>query len=300
MEGIKIYINETKPKGNLDLIYTLKDEITYGGYLVALCSPCLILSTSLILNIHIDLPLLLISYLLPLIIYSYDYYKDIDKDIKNNSERAIFLKKKADKFPYIFSFYILLLISLLILYSNYILGAFILAIIAGGILYNVVFKNFTKKIPAFKNIFTAMNWALVGAFFPLFYNSMDINLSFMIMFVFIFLRVMINVIFFDLKDMENDKSTGIKTLPVMLGKKSTVKVLNLINIVAFIPLIMGVYLNIISFSAIALLTIFFYGYYYINKASSATSVELESTAFSLVDLECIIWPVLLVIANFVI
>lgn len=79
---------------NLDIINTLKDEIVYGGYLAALGSPCLIISTCLILNINIDIPILLISYLLPLIIYSYDYYKDIDKDIKNNSERAIFLKKK--------------------------------------------------------------------------------------------------------------------------------------------------------------------------------------------------------------
>ena len=123
--------------------------------------------------------MLLIAYLLPLIVYSYDYYKDIDKDIKNNSKRAVFLKKRVDKYPFILGFYILLLVSLMILYSNYSLVAFIAAIITGGILYNVLLKDLTKKIPAFKNIFTAMNWAL-AAFFPLFYYSMDINVSFII------------------------------------------------------------------------------------------------------------------------
>lgn len=277
----------------MDLIYTLKDEITYGGYLVALCSPCLILSTSLILNIHIDLPLLLISYLLPLIIYSYDYYKDIDKDNENNSERAIFLKKKANNFPYIFSFYIILLISLLFIYSNYFLTSFIIAIIVGGILYNLLLKNLTKRIPAFKNIYTALNWALVGAFFPLLYYYLDMNISFLIMFFLILLKVMINVIYFDLKDIGNDKSNGIKTFPVMLGKKSTINILNVLNLIAFIPLILGIYFDLINLYALSLLIFYFYGYYYINKANSASNNELESIAHTLADAEFIFWPLVL-------
>jgi len=242
----------------------------------------------------------MIAYLLPLIIYSYDYYKDIDKDIKNNSERAIFLKKKANKYPFIFGFYIISLISLLIMYSNFILVAFILAVITGGILYNIMLKDFTKKIPAFKNVFTAMNWALVGAFFPLFYYSLDINLSFIIMFFLIFLRVMINVIFFDLKDIDNDTASRIKTLPVILGKKYTIKILNSMNIISFIPLILGIYFNIISFCAISLLILCIYGYFYINKATSASSNELESAAHTLADFEFIIWPLILIIAKIIV
>ena len=281
---------------NLDIIHTLKDEIIYGGYLAALCAPCFIISTCFCLNVNIDIPLLLISYLLPLIVYSYDYYKDIDKDIKNDSLRAFYLKKKAKNYPYLLSFYIILLVSLLILYSNYILGAFVLAIIVGGILYNKMLKDFTKKIPTFKNIYTAMNWALVGAFFPLFYYSMDINLPFMLMFALIFIKAIVNAIFFDLKDMEDDKSKGIKTLPVMLGRKSTIKVLNLTNIAAFIPLVLGIYLDVISFYAISLLIFTFYGYFYINKANLASKDELESAAHTLADSEFIFWPLVLMIA----
>jgi len=286
--------------GNLDIINTLKDEIVYGGYLAALGSPCLIISTCLILNISIDVPLLLISYLLPLIIYSYDYYKDIDKDIKNNSERAIFLKKKADKYPFIFGFYILSLIFLLIMYSNFILVAFIVAVITGGILYNIMLKDFTKKIPAFKNVFTAMNWALVGAFFPLFYYSLDINLPFMIMFFLIFLRVMINVIFFDLKDIDNDTAGKIKTLPVILGKKYTIKILNTMNIIAFLPLILGIYLKIIPLFALFLVLFSFYGLYYIKKAETSGSNDLEKLAHTLADSEFIIWPLILIIAKIIV
>ena len=282
----------------LELFNSLKNEITYGGYLAALCSPCFIISTSIILNIKIALPMLLISYLLPLIVYSYDYYKDIDKDIKNNSERANFLKKKADRYPFVFGFYSLLLISLLILYSNFSMVAFIIAIMTGGILYNVVLKDLTKKIPAFKNMFTAATWALVGAFFPLFYYSMDLNLSFIIAFLLIFMRVMTNVIFFDLKDINNDKSDGLKTLPVILGKKATINLLHVMNVIAFFPLILGIYFNMINIRAVFLLIFIFYSYFYINKAKLASGSELETTAHTLADLEFILWPVLLIIANF--
>ncbi len=208
-----MYLNMNYKNIEFKSLKSLKNEIFYGGYFAPLGSPCLIVSTSIILNIKIALPILLISYLLPLMIYSYDYYKDIDKDIKNSSERAIFLKKKADNYPFIFGFYFLLLISLLVLYANYSMIAFIVAIMAGGILYNVVLKDLTKKIPAFKNVFTASIWAMVGAFFPLLYYSIGMNLSFIIVFLLIFLRTMINVIFFDLKDIDNDKSDGLKTLP---------------------------------------------------------------------------------------
>lgn len=280
---------------NLDfeVLNSLKDEIFYGGYFAALGSPCLIVSTSIILNLKIALPMLLIAYLLPLMIYSYDYYKDIDKDIQNNSERAIFLKEKAHKYPFIFGFYFLSLVSLLVLYSNYGLVAFIVCIMAGGILYNVVLKNLTKKIPAFKNIFTAATWALVGAFFPLFYYSMGINLSFIVVFLLIFMRCMINVIFFDLKDVETDRSEGLKTLPAIIGKKATINVLHIINVVAFLPLVLGIYFNMVNIHAVFLLVFLIYGYFYISKANSASSSELETAAHTLADLEFVLWPLLL-------
>lgn len=297
---IRMSIGLIKEKNNLNILDSIKDEITYGGYLAALGSPCLVISTCLIINIKLDLPMLLISYLLPLIVYSYDYYKDIDKDIKNDSIRAIYLKKKAKNYPFIFSFYIILLAFLLVLYSNYSLIAFILAIILSGLLYNFLLKDFTKKIPAFKNMFTAIIWALGGAFFPLFYNSLCISESFLIMFILIFSRCIINVIFFDLKDIENDKAEGLKTLPVIIGKNNTIKILNFVNIIAFIPLILGIYFYIVHFKALFLVIFFFYGYYYINKGNLHSSSELEAAAHKLADSEFILWPLLLLAVNIII
>ena len=285
---------------NFKSLNYLKNEITYGGYLAALCSPCFIISTSVMLNIKIAMPMLLISYLLPLIVYSYDYYKDIDKDIKNNSERAVFLKKKANMYPFVFGFYSLFLVSLLVLYSNWGMVVFIVAIMAGGILYNVALKNITKKIPAFKNIFTALTWALVGALFPLFYYSMTINLSFVIAFLFIFMRVLNNVMFFDLKDVESDRSEGLKTLPVMLGKDGAINVLHVLNIISFIPLVVGMYINAVPLFAISSVFFGIYSFYYIKKAGKTSDKELETVSHTLADMEFVLWPVVFVVAKFTI
>lgn len=232
-------------------------------------------------------------------VYSYDYYKDIDKDI-NNSLRALYLKKKAKNYPFLFSFYVISLTLLLILYSNVDLILLIIMMILGGFMYNLWLKDLTKKIPLFKNVYTATTWSLGGAFFPLFYYSLDISLSFIVVFIFIFMRIMINVIYFDLKDIENDKSSAIKTIPVMRGKKSTINILHFINIISFIPLILGVYLTIINVYAISLLIFFFYGYFYINKANSVSKNELESVAHTLADSEFIFWPVVLTISTILI
>ena len=279
---------------------SLKNEIFYGGYFAALGSPSLIISTSIILNIALNLPILVIAYLLPLIVYSYDYYKDIEKDITTKSERAIYLKKKVDRYPLIFGFYIMLLGSLLILFANYSLILFILAIILGGILYNVKLKEFTKKIPAFKNIYTTLTWASGGAFFLPLYCSISINISFIIVFLIIYFRCLINVLFFDLKDIENDKKEELKTLPVLLGKKCTLISLYILNILSFIPLILGVYLKLIPTFVIILVGFVAYGFYYIRKAETATNRELETVSHTLADLEFVLWPIILIMAKFLI
>lgn len=282
-----------------NILNILQNEIIYGGYFAALCSPAFIITSSFLINIKLDLPILLIAYLLPLIIYSYDYYKDIDKDIAINSKRATFLKNKAKKYPIILSLYIGFLALMLVLFSNYSLIIFILALIFIGILYNIALKDLTKKIPVFKNIYTSLTWALGGAFFPLLYYSLNVNFSFIMVFLLIFFRCTFNVMFFDLKDIENDKKEGLKTIPTILGKKGAIKFLYVFNIITFIPLIWGVYTKSIPLFALTLIGFAFYGFYYIKKAENATSNEVETVSHTLADFEFILWPMVLLIAQFI-
>lgn len=293
---MNLHIDNNK---NLGILNIILNEIMFGGYFAALCSPCFLVVTSFLLNIQIDMPILFIAYLIPLIVYSYDYYSDIEKDILDNSERAIYLKKKAKSYPYILAFYIIMLGSLLVIFSNSYLIIFILLLIAVGILYNIALKNITKKIPLFKNIYTALTWALGSSFFPVLYFSIPIHPAIIIAFLTIFLRCLNNILFFDLKDIKNDKKENLKTLPVIMGKNNSINFLYILNVVSFIPLIYGVYMNLVPLFTISLTIFSIYSFYYLRKSKIATSNELETVSHTLADSEFVLWPLLLIAINFV-
>lgn len=280
-------------------ISTIQDEIVYGGYFAALCGPAFVISTFLMANLHISLPLLIIAYLIPLIVYSYDYYRDIDKDMSTNSERAKYFRKKSKIYPYILGCYAVTLILMLVFFSNLILISFIMALVVVGVLYTVGLKDLTQKIPAFKNVYTALTWSLAGTFFIPFYYSIGINLTFILIFLFVFLKCLPNIIFFDLKDIYADQKEGLKTIPVLLGKKTTVKFLHGLNILAFIPLFLGIYLHLIPFFAASMVLFYFYSSYYLRKSQKIDDKKLRMVSYTLADAEFILWPLVLVLAKFI-
>ena len=270
-------------------------EIVHGGYLTALGAPALILSTSIIINSGINYPLLIISYLIPLIIYSYDYMSNLDKDQETNSDRYKHLKKKKKYYPIILVFYILLLIALLIIFTNFKLIIFIILMMLGGFFYATALKGLTKKIPIFKNIYTVMTWSMGGTFFVPLHYSLAFSFPILIVFIFIYIKGMINAIFFDLKDYLTDSKEGLKTLPVIIGKERAIKLLHLLNIAAIFPLIIGVYLKIIPVFTISLIVFYFYSSYYLIKAKSSYDYKLWVKLGSIADFEFIFWPVILIL-----
>jgi 4-hydroxybenzoate polyprenyltransferase len=281
----------------LALPKNLRNEFIYGGYLTSLGCPAFVLSVSILLNTAVDWPVLLIAYLTPLIVYSYNYYGELEKDMGTNPERAAHLSKKVKLYPYILGAYISLLALLLILYANYVMIIFVLILLFCGIFYTVLFKNLTKQIPGFKGVYIASVWALAGAFFFNFHYSVNWDIFSVLMFLFIFLRGIINVTFFDIKDIASDRDQGLKTLPVILGKESTFKFLHGLNIFAFIPLLAGVYLGIVPAFALSLIIFYFYDDYYLKKAGVINNKGLRTISYILADAEFILWPVVLILGR---
>lgn len=279
-------------------ISLLVSEIFYGGYYAALGSPFLILSVSLILYLKCDLPLLMISYFLPLIVYSYDYYKGLEIDKASNSKRTQYLSNKTKIYPFLLFSYVMVLLFLLFLFSNFELSIFILGIVMSGILYTTVFKDITKQVPLFKNIYTALTWSAGGTFFILFYNSLNLKIQFVLIFVFIFLRVLINIIFFDLKDVEVDKKESLKTLPVILGKTRSIYLLYGLNLFSLVPLFVGIYECLLPIFAFSLSFFYFYVFYYVHKSKNYKEDQLHIISHGMADSEFILWPIILIIVQY--
>ena len=274
-----------------------KNEVIYGGYIPALVGPALVITTSILTKTDLTLSILLISYLIPLMVYSYDYYKDMDKDQDTNAERSEHFNKKSNIYPYILLSYLLFLIILLI-FSNWTMIWFILMLILVGILYTLGLKKFTQKIPAFKNLYTILIWSLAGTFSIPFFNSLQINLTYLLIFLFFYLKMLPNTIFFDLKDIKSDRKEGLKTIPVILGKEKTLKFLKLLNIIAFIPVFVGIYLKIFPVFTVIMLIFLFYSYYYLDKTGEIPDKEMKMDSCILADVEFILWPFILILGNF--
>ncbi len=275
----------------------IRYEFIYGGHLVSLGAPAYVLSVSMLMGIEPLKGLLLITYLMPLIVYNYNYFGEMDLDESTNPERVHYIKSKIAVFPYIIVAYILILVAALCLYSNRGLIEFAAILVIGGILFTVVLKDFTKKIPMFKNAYTALIWAFGGTFTLVFYMSLPVGWFFILVFAFMYMRSIANVIFFDLKDMESDATRGLKTLPAMIGKKRTIQFLYVLNVIGFIPLLAGVYYGIIPLIGLALLPLMAYSFYYLRRAETAGDVELRAVSYTLADAEFLMWPVLLIMGQ---
>jgi 4-hydroxybenzoate polyprenyltransferase len=173
--------------------------------------------------------------------------------------------------------------------------AFITIIVGGGLLYAVSFKNFTKYIPAYKNIFVSLEWALAAAFLMVIYNNMDVLTTFtVIVFIFVFLKYCTNTIFCDLKDIKPDGEKGLKTVPVLIGFNKTILFLCILSLVTLLPLIYGVYHNILPVWAL-LFTIFaVYDIAYVLLAYLKRNTGKWSKYGFLADIEITLWPMVLI------
>jgi 4-hydroxybenzoate polyprenyltransferase len=191
------------------------------------------------------------------------------------------------------------LILLLALSGNIAVIIFLLSLNFLGILYTLFLKGVTNKIPLFKNIFVSFIWASGAIFLPLLYYSKTISLPFILAYLFIWIEAFLNTIFFDIKDEESDRLRGLKTMPAILGNKRTLQFLYIANVLAFIPLLLGVYLNILPLFTLSILALLIYKSYYLHIGGAADDKGLRTITYTLIDTEFIIMLVLLIIGSLI-
>lgn len=278
-------------------ITILQDEFIYSGHLTAMGCPMKVMLVSILSNIPVSLQLLFIAYLAPLIVYSIDYYKSMEKDMMTNPDRTSYLSKKSGAYPYLIALYTILLLASLALFANEGLILLTMCLALFGIMYSTVFKGLTKKIPGFKNVFTSGIWSSGSAFGLLVYYSLPFDAFFGLVFMFLFMRSFGNVIFFDLKDVMSDAAEGLKTIPVLLGKERTVALLQAMNIISFLPIVIGVCLQKVPAYALSMIALAFFTFYNLRRAGTVEARRLGYAYYMLADAETLLWPIILLIGK---
>lgn len=268
----------------------------YNSYLVAIRPAFILLTMMIIHGDRIDIPILAIAFLLTLIVYSYDRFSSLEEDRATNPERSELLIRKKKHYPYYLATCIGILAALVVFFAKTELMSlviFIVILITIGILYTVMLKNFTKHIPAFKSILVASEWgATIALLYGISYNSY-ISPFTLIFTAFIFLKLFILTVFYDIKDIDSDASKRLKTVPVMLGHNNTLRLLTILTIVSWTPLVVGTFL--FNQPELSLLLIPFSAFVFVAIGTMRSNRGKPSKYDLLVSLEYIMWPTGIVI-----
>lgn len=245
-----------------NIISTIWGEFIYSSHLVALGDVLALYALSLTLNISTNISFFIVVYLSILAINFFNRYEDADVDNLTNSERVDSVTKYFKFMPYIMG--LLFISSLLItFFSAPIIALIFMVFLFGlGVFYSVCLKSITRRITGFKNIMTALPYALLVVFMSLYYGA-DLTMATLLVTIFYFCRIFINTTFFDVKDIASDKKEGLKTFPVIFGEKNTKLFLMLINILSVTPILLGVYLNILPLYSLAILITVAYPFLYL-------------------------------------
>ncbi len=274
----------------------LINEYRFGGHMHATGAMAIVLTLGFIIGDSFNIDLLLIAYLVSLIVYSYDFYKGIEGDKLTNPERADFLEKKINYYPFIIGIYVTSLIVVIIYGNQSIIEmlVFFSILLGGGLLYGVLFKNFTKYIPAFKDVYVSLVWALGASFLLFIYNKQDLNMLIVLVFTFLFLKSLNTSIFNDLKDIKSDGKKGLKTIPVLIGFNNTITFTCLLSVITLIPLLFGVYYQVLPVYVLlfAIFTCYCIFYMFLTYKNQNNINWPQYHFFAL--LEKPIWPLVLI------
>ncbi|CAD6492273.1 MAG: UbiA prenyltransferase family protein [Candidatus Argoarchaeum ethanivorans] len=212
--------------------YTVLDKfvslLTISSIFIAITGSLLPYFSFLLYGVRVDFKLLLASGLLTFTVYNLDKLTGIEEDLVNVPERAGFIEKnkKSVTFATIAAYIVALFLSFL---QNPFAIFIILFPFCIGIVYSIKISNFRlKDITGIKNIVVALCWAVIGAFIPLAISFRDFSVISLI-FYFFFTKLFINTVLFDVRDIKGDKMNGVKTIPVVFGRKRTKNILLTLN-----------------------------------------------------------------------
>ncbi|WP_130736835.1 geranylgeranylglycerol-phosphate geranylgeranyltransferase [Flavobacterium sp. J27] len=138
-------------------------------------------------------------------------------------------------------------------------GLFTIFIFIAALLY--VYSTFLKKIVGISNIIVALivsfSILIIGVFdlYPATYegNFVQMKKAFSILFdyaVFAFIINWIREIVKDIEDMDGDYASGVQTLPILLGKKTTAKLVSIITVIPITILLYYITKNLLEYNLV--------------------------------------------------
>ena len=243
-------------------------------------------------NTEPDLKLLFAMFFTMLGIYSLNKLTDKDEDSINLPERADYVT--GNEKPLLFILLISYLIAILLGFSVNIWAVLIILFpLFAGIIYSVEISPKIprlKNITGMKNIIVVLSWTVGSTFLPAICVYKGVIITALI-FSFIFIKIFVNAVIFDIRDIEGDRENNIKTIPVVIGRQKTKKMLLIIQSSLIPWLALSIYWGFFTRYLPVLIFCIIYGYLYIYYFCNTEKVPKYATDL-LVDGEWIFVAIL--------
>jgi 4-hydroxybenzoate polyprenyltransferase len=177
-------------------------------------------------------------FFMTLSLYSLNKLTDIKEDAINMPERLNFLRGRRNLIiAYSVASYLLSILLTIIDNPSSVIVVFIPLIantLYGSKLLPILPR--LKDIPVVKNLVVSFSLAAATTLLPAGHIMGEIS-TVALVFYFILVKVFVNTVLYDMRDMYGDKENGIRTMPVILGRRKTTLVLLAIN-ATLLPLLM--------------------------------------------------------------
>ena len=194
-----------------------------------------------------EISYLLVSFLYLFAMHNLNRFTDRKLQKFNDPLRAIFYEKY--RWPLLVTSALSLALALTLVFEHGIKPFFLLTGMSIlGILYSVqvIPKSLTpnirvrglKEIPGSKTFLVAIAWAFVTTLIPAWSDSDNLDLSTIVVLLFVLLLVFVRNALFDVFEVQGDRIVGKETLPVCIGKEKTLLVLNIIMMFLLVLLLL--------------------------------------------------------------
>ncbi len=262
------HIHRLQPANIFLILYKVMSFLMSTSIFLAISGALKVIFSGLLYNIfNIYIPIL--TFLITFGIYGLNKLTDLKEDAINNPDRAMTIGRidVVFKLTVALSFILSMVLGFLVDFSTIPVLVFPLFF---GILYSIkLSKNLPrlKDITGVKNLSIAISWSVVSTFLPVIYILEKKEVLIILIFYLFFIKSLINSILFDIRDIEGDRKSNIRTIPIYLGKDKTKKLLLILNS-TFIPwLIIANHAGFFQGYFLVLLFLIFYGYWYILQFS---------------------------------
>jgi 4-hydroxybenzoate polyprenyltransferase len=234
---------------------------------------------------------LLIPFFIMFVIYGLNRKTDEREDSISNPKKSIF-NKKYNKYILCIAGISYVALTLLSFMKGVEYGAAVLAPFIIGVLYSkgIALKSGKIRLKStlyLKNLIVAGTWVYVTIIIPLLFLNLPFTREIYFLGFIVFSRILIDEIFFDIKDVNGDSNAGVKTIPTAYGIAFTYRLLIFLNIlftsIMFVIFIEGNYKHLLS--DVVLFTAA-YGFFYLSSYNTGL-VEINQLSDVVVDGEYI-------------